>query len=255
MTPASITPRPTTPAAPRRRLLRRGSDAGSYGPQYGPGAGYAYPAPYDPRLAYGPPPAANGPGGNHVPAHAPGYETGAAYPPGPDSEVDPDEELPPGYGNPPPYAAPDNGPGPAYTPQPGPGYGAGAGYAPGYGPGPLRASSTGTDHFPVRARTRRRQDPARTGRRTVATIPASRPVTTRRPEPRPARRGRPTQVRRVRFTRTRTARRTIPATPTAVTPTPSTRTRSSIPARGRHPWSARPLGRPARDRPNARSRS
>ena len=105
-------------------------DAGSYGPQYGADAGYAYPAPYDVPLTYGPP-AAHGPGGTHVPAHAPGYETGAAYPPGPDSEVDPDGELPAGHGNSPPYAPPDYGP--AYAPRPG--YGAGPGYAPGYGPG------------------------------------------------------------------------------------------------------------------------
>ena len=57
------------------------------GPAYGPGAGYAYPPSYDPRLAYGPP-GGHVPAAGHVPTHAPGYETGAAYPPGPDSEVE-----------------------------------------------------------------------------------------------------------------------------------------------------------------------
>jgi hypothetical protein len=103
-------------------------------PPYPPQAGYAYTPGYDQagygnQAGYGGPYAGPDYGvvpeyGPHHPDYGPthgasaGYEAGAAYPPGPDSEVDPGPDEADGYEPLPPYAAPpEYRAGPAYEPR------------------------------------------------------------------------------------------------------------------------------------------
>jgi hypothetical protein len=135
-------------------------------PPYPPPAGYAYAPGYD-QAGYGGPYAGPDYGavpeyGPHHPDYGPthgasaGYEAGAAYPPGPDSEVDPSPDEADGYEPLPPYAAPPEyraGPvyGPAYYPPPDQGYYQAGPPPPAYYPQDRRGPGPGypQDHYPA----------------------------------------------------------------------------------------------------------
>jgi hypothetical protein len=126
---------------------RVGYDQVGYGEQAGYAGPYGGPD-YGAIPEYGP----------HHPDYGPthgasaGYEAGAAYPPGPDSEVDPGPDEAEGYESLPPYAAPpEYRAGPAYYPPADQGYYQAGPPPPAYYPQDRRGPGPGypQDHYPA----------------------------------------------------------------------------------------------------------